>query len=73
MVSKADAADPSADSQATHNEESAQASHGNVVKRLMSMLSDNSVDPAHVVYKSISSNAASSASGNISSEMYIPK
>ena len=54
--------------------ETSQASHGNVVKRLMGILSDNHVvNPAQVVPSSIKSNAVHSIAGNISNGMYIPK
>ena len=72
MASNADAS-PSHDETA---KEPSQASHGNVVKRLMGMLSDNHVDPAQVVSSSIKSNAVHSAvgnEGNASQGVYIPK
>ena len=73
MASKADAS-PAQEEHQEESKEMSQASHGNVVKRLMGMLSDNQVDPAQIVSSSLKSNAAvASVAGNISDEVYIAK
>lgn len=73
MASKADAS-PAQEEHQDDSKEMSQASHGNVVKRLMGILSDNKVDPAQVVSSSLKSNAAvASVAGNISDEVYIAK
>ena len=72
MASNADAG-PSPEESPEQSKETSQASHGNVVKRLMGMLSDSHVDPAQVVSSSIKSNAVHSVAGNISDGVYMPK
>ena len=73
MASKADAS-PAQEEHQDDSKEMSQASHGNVVKRLMGILSDNKVDPAQVVSSSLKSNAAvASVAGDISDEVYIAK
>jgi hypothetical protein len=78
MTSNAEAADSPADSPQEEQKEVpiVSTSHGNVVKRLMGILSDSNADPAQAVVSSNhKSNAVHSRSlaGNISSGVYIPK
>ena len=73
MASTADAS-PAQEEHQEEAKEMSQASHGNVVKRLMGILSDNKVDPAQVVSSSLKANAAvASVGGNISDQVYIAK